>query len=86
MEVFEERLLLFAGQELVVARDRVEQDLRVAIVPGALLQGSRPLRVPHQPLTCFQVARPRSYFFAFADLFLLVLPRLTGERQKGGLR
>ena len=28
----QESLLLFAGQELVVARDRVEQDLRVTIV------------------------------------------------------
>src|ERR1019366_2377903 len=31
-QVFEESLLLFAGQELVVSGDRVEQDLRVAIV------------------------------------------------------
>ena len=31
-QVFEENLLLFAGQELVIAGDRVEQDLRVAIV------------------------------------------------------
>src|ERR1019366_1697990 len=31
-QVFEERLLLLAGQELVVTGDRVEQDLRVAIV------------------------------------------------------
>ena len=31
-QVFEERLLLFAGQEFVVAGDRVEQDLRVAVV------------------------------------------------------
>jgi len=31
-QTFEESLLLFAGQELVVAGDRVEQDLRVAIV------------------------------------------------------
>src|SRR5271169_5038154 len=32
MQVFEEGLLLFARQELVVARDRVEKDRRVAIV------------------------------------------------------
>src|ERR1035437_3676217 len=31
-QVFEESLLLFAGQELVVTGNRVEQDLRVAIV------------------------------------------------------
>ena len=31
-QVFEESLLLFAGQEPVVAGDRVEQNLRVVIV------------------------------------------------------
>src|ERR1035437_2487991 len=31
-KVFEKSLLLFAGQELVVTGNRVEQDLRVAIV------------------------------------------------------